>query len=159
MRPTNGTSVSRSKTRSVIAHALRSCSSSLSSFTARSFSTTPLVGTRSSAAVAQHLVERRTRARARSATRPESMSASSAIRFRFVSTGSTPSTALRGLDVAEVGEEPRAVLLDEERAVRALEAAEVADVRRVGDEQRLLEALAEAGDAVGHAFSFRYWSA
>ena len=41
VRPTNGTSVSRSKTRSVIAQARRSASSSLSSFTARSCSTRP----------------------------------------------------------------------------------------------------------------------
>ena len=43
------------------------------------------------------------------------------------------------LGVAEVGEEPDAVLLHENRGVRALEARQVEDVGRRGDEQRLLE--------------------
>jgi hypothetical protein len=62
----------------------------------------------------------------------------------------------RGLDVAKVGEEAGAVVLDEERAVRALEADEVPDVGRIGDEQRLLELLAKPCDAIVHAFSLRY---
>ena len=40
----------------------------------------------------------------------------------------------RRLRVAEVGEEASAVLLDQERGVRAPESEEVEDVRRVGDE-------------------------
>jgi hypothetical protein len=49
---------------------------------------------------------------------------------------------LRGaLGVAEVGEEPDAVGLDEDDGVRALEAGQVDDVRRRRDEQRLLEDL------------------
>ena len=47
------------------------------------------------------------------------------------------------LRVAEVGVEPDAVGLDDERRVRAGEAAQVADVRRVRDEERLLETLEE----------------
>ena len=62
----------------------------------------------------------------------------------------------RGLEIAEVGEEPDAVALDEERAVRAVEADEVDDVHRVRDEERLLELALQACEAVGHAFSFRY---
>ena len=48
------------------------------------------------------------------------------------------------LRVPEVGEEPHALGLDEERRVRAGETRQVADVRRVRDEERLLEALAAA---------------
>jgi hypothetical protein len=48
------------------------------------------------------------------------------------------------LGVAEVGEEPDAVLLHQKRGVRALEARQVQDVRRRGDEQRLLEQRPEA---------------
>ena len=62
----------------------------------------------------------------------------------------------RGLDVAEVGVEADAVVLDEQRAVRAVEADEVDDVHRVRHEERLFEPGLEACEAVGHAFSFRY---
>jgi hypothetical protein len=47
----------------------------------------------------------------------------------------------RSLRVAKVGEEPQAIRLDQECRVRALEAEEVEDVRRIGDEQRFLERL------------------
>ena len=70
-----------------------------------------------------------------------------------------PVDLARGLDVAKVGEEADAVVLHEECAVRALEAGEVADVGRVGDEERLLEQLPQSCDAIVHAFSFRYWRA
>ena len=56
----------------------------------------------------------------------------------------------RLLDVAEVGEEARAVRLDEERRVRAVEAGQIADVDEIRDEQRLLEQLAQAVDPVAH---------
>src|SRR5205823_837439 len=46
-----------------------------------------------------------------------------------------------GLGVAEVREEPHPVALDEQRRVRALEAAQVEDVRLRRDEQRVLDAL------------------
>ena len=85
-----------------------------------------------------------------------SVSASSPITLRFVWTISTSLDGARGLEVAEVGEEPDAVALDEERGVRAVEADEVDDVHRVRDEQRLLERLLQACKAVVHAFSFRY---
>ena len=62
----------------------------------------------------------------------------------------------RGLDVAEVGEELHALLIDEQRGVRAVEAGEIDDVLRVRDEERLLDQRAEAFDASVHAFSFRY---
>src|SRR5689334_7431061 len=64
----------------------------------------------------------------------------------------------RLLDVAEVGEEADAIRLDEQLCVRAVEAAEVANVDEVRDEQRLLQPLPQAIDS-GHAFSFRYSSA
>ena len=142
----------------MIAHALRSCSSSallldrteLLDGTARRHEVEP--------AVAQHLVEPvRKHALERDAPGEHVGELRDQVPLR--QHGLDALDRLRGLEVAEVGEEARAVLLDEERAVRALEAAEVADVRRVGDEQRLLEVLAEAVDAVGHEFSFRYWSA
>ena len=54
------------------------------------------------------------------------------------------------LEVAKVGVQRRRALgLDEQRAVRALEARQVAHVGRVGDEERLGEAGREAGEA-GH---------
>jgi len=62
----------------------------------------------------------------------------------------------RRVDVAEVREQPHALLVDEQDRVRAVEADEVEDVLRVRDEQRLLELLAQAGDAVAHPCSFRY---
>ena len=62
----------------------------------------------------------------------------------------------RRLDVPEVGEELDALLVDEQRRVRALEAGEVDDVLRRRDEERLLDQRAEAFDASVHAFSFRY---
>ena len=65
---------------------------------------------------------------------------------RFVCTVSTPSTASRRLDVAEVGEEAHAVRLDEERGVRAVEAGQVEDVDEVRDEERLLEQLPQPVD-------------
>src|SRR5213079_2656391 len=55
-----------------------------------------------------------------------------------------PRDRTRRLDVPEVGEEPNVALLYEQCAVRAREADEVDDVRRVGDEQRLFEALLQA---------------
>ncbi len=48
----------------------------------------------------------------------------------------------RRLDVAEVGEELHALVVDEQRGVRAVEADEVEDVLRIRDEERLLELLA-----------------
>ena len=50
----------------------------------------------------------------------------------------------RPLDVAEIGEEPHAIRLDEDSGVRALEAGQIEDVRRGGDEQRLLEQRPQA---------------
>jgi hypothetical protein len=49
----------------------------------------------------------------------------------------------RAVDIAEVGEEPETVRLDEQGGVRALEAGQVEDVRRRRDEERLLEQAAE----------------
>ena len=65
----------------------------------------------------------------------------------------------RLVDVPEVGEQPHAVALDEQRRVRAVEAAEVAHVDEIGDEQRLLQPFGEALEAVRHGRSFRYRSA
>ena len=65
----------------------------------------------------------------------------------------------RGLGVAEVREDADALGLDEERGVRALEPAEIEDVGRVGDEQRLLQPLAQAVDALAHELAPRYSSA
>ena len=62
-------------------------------------------------------------------------------------------------DVAEVGKQLDALLVDEQCGVRALEAGEIDDVLRVRDEERLLDQGAEAVDASVHAFSFRYWRA
>ena len=60
-------------------------------------------------------------------------------------------------EVAKVGVERRRALgLDEQGAVRALEARQVADVDRVRDEERLGEAGGEAGEAGHHCLlSFR----
>src|SRR5439155_8845776 len=55
-----------------------------------------------------------------------------------------------GHGVAEVGEEPDALSIDDERGVCALEAAQVADVRRLGDEERLLQSRLQPFDAVAH---------
>jgi hypothetical protein len=55
-----------------------------------------------------------------------------------------------GICIAEVGEQAQPLGLDEERRVRALEAGQVAEVRRVADEQRLVERGAQALDAVAH---------
>src|SRR6185437_8260673 len=64
------------------------------------------------------------------------------------------------LDVAEVGEEPRPLRLDEQGDVRAVEAGQIEDVDRVRDEKRLLEELAQPFDPFTHALcSFRYSSA
>jgi hypothetical protein len=49
----------------------------------------------------------------------------------------------RAVDIAEVGEEPETVRLDEQGGVRALEAGQVEDVRRRRYEKRLLEQAAE----------------
>ena len=57
----------------------------------------------------------------------------------------------RGLGVAEVAEEEDPVGLDENRRVRAGEAGQVDDIGRRRDEQRLLERLAQAFDALVHA--------
>ena len=65
----------------------------------------------------------------------------------------------RRLDVAEVGEELDALVVDQQDRVRAVEADEIEDVLGIRDEQRLLELLAQACHTVGHAFSFRYWRA
>lgn len=53
-----------------------------------------------------------------------------------------------GLRVAEVGEQQRALGLDEQHRVRALEPGEVPDVDGGGDEKRLLEQLAQTIEAV-----------
>jgi hypothetical protein len=58
---------------------------------------------------------------------------------------------LRSGRVPEIGEQAYAIGLDEEDRVRASKAGQVADVRRVCDEQRLLERSAKAFDAVVHA--------
>ena len=57
-----------------------------------------------------------------------------------------------GLGVAEVAEEAYALGLDQQRAVRALEADEIADVEAVRDEQRLLERGAESFNPIAHTF-------
>ncbi len=57
----------------------------------------------------------------------------------------------RLLDVAEVGEEPRALRFDEQRDVRAVEPGEVEDVDRVRDQKRLLEEGAQPCDPCTHA--------
>ncbi len=54
------------------------------------------------------------------------------------------------LGIAVVGEDPDALVVDQERRVRAREAREVAHVRRVGDEERLLELLAQLVDPGVH---------
>src|SRR5204863_3879465 len=50
--------------------------------------------------------------------------------------------------VAEVGEELDAVVRDEQRRVRALEARQVTDVGRVGDEKPLFERRAQTVDSI-----------
>ena len=55
-----------------------------------------------------------------------------------------------GLGVTEVAEEADPILLNEESCVRALEAEQVEDVRRVGDEEWLLERRAQPLDARVH---------
>src|SRR5439155_17035099 len=64
----------------------------------------------------------------------------------------------RSLRVAEVAEEASAVLLDQERSVRAPEPEEVEDVRWVGDDQRLLEHLPETLDAGVHRAAPTCWT-
>ena len=54
------------------------------------------------------------------------------------------------LGVAVVGEELHALLVDEQRRVRARQPGEVANVCRVGDEKRLLELGAQLLDPVVH---------
>jgi hypothetical protein len=49
----------------------------------------------------------------------------------------------RAVGIAEVGEEPESLRLDEQGGVRALEAGQIEDVRRRRDEERLLEEAAE----------------
>jgi hypothetical protein len=67
---------------------------------------------------------------------------------------------LSRLDVAEVGEEPRTLRLDEQRDVGAVEPGQVEDVDRVRDEKRLLEERAQPSDPFAHALcSFRCSSA
>ena len=61
--------------------------------------------------------------------------------------------------VPEVGEQPNAVGLDEQGRVRAHESGEVANVRRVGDEQRLLELGPQTVDPVVHEPAARNVSA
>src|SRR5215217_7716661 len=56
----------------------------------------------------------------------------------------------RLLGVTKVREQAHAVLLDEQRRVRAPECGEVADVDGVGDEERLVHERAEAVDASVH---------
>ena len=63
------------------------------------------------------------------------------------------------LRVPEVGVEADSLGLDEERRVRAREAAQVADVRGVRDEERLFEALTEPVDAAVHVAAPRNSSA
>src|SRR5437868_7921093 len=57
---------------------------------------------------------------------------------------------LRRLEVAEVGEEPRALRLDEQGDVSAVETGQVEDVDRVRDQERLLEELAQPFDPLTH---------
>src|SRR5712691_2601764 len=64
----------------------------------------------------------------------------------------------RRLRVAEVAEQASAVLLDQERSVRAPEPEEVEDVRWVGDEQRLLEHLPQTLDARVHRAAPTCWT-
>ena len=62
--------------------------------------------------------------------------------------------------IAEVGEQLHAIGLDQHRRVRAVEPAEVTDVDRAGDEQRLLERGLQAIEPVLHdSVSARYTSA
>ena len=58
------------------------------------------------------------------------------------------------LRVAEVREETDALLLHEQRGVRALESDEVLDALRVRHEQSLGKRLAQPIDACVHAFTF-----
>ena len=89
--------------------------------------------------------------------RPSSSSASQVISDRARLHRLDALDRLRRLDVAEVGEEPHAARLDEERGVRAVEAGQVEDVDGVRDEERLLEQLLQTFDPVSHsACSFRY---
>src|SRR5439155_6824778 len=61
-----------------------------------------------------------------------------------------PIDGASGLGVAEVAEQAHVLGLDEERCIRALEADEIEDVDRVGDEQRFLERLLQSPDSVVH---------
>jgi hypothetical protein len=65
----------------------------------------------------------------------------------------------RRLGVPEVGEQPHPLVLDEERRVRARESRQVAHIRAVRNEQRLVEPLAEPLDPAAHRPAARYSSA
>ncbi len=122
-RPTNGTSsTSRSNIRSVIAHARRNAVELAVVLDGAQLLDEALARHELEPASAQLLGERPRQDVRLEADRPERFSPSQPISERFVCTVSTPSTASRRLDVAEVGEEPHPVGLDEERGVRAVEA-------------------------------------
>ncbi len=64
-----------------------------------------------------------------------------------------PFDPARRLRIAEVAEEPHVAGLDEDGGVRALEPGQVADVRRRGDEEWLLEQVTKTVDSIGHLFT------
>ena len=67
--------------------------------------------------------------------------------------------APRRLRVAEVREQTNLLAVDHERRVRALETRQVAHVDGIADEERLVEALPQARDALRHCPSDRNSSA
>ena len=124
------------------AAAARIASSSPASLTARRRSTARSVGNELDPARGELRVRRdRSRPRPRSRpvrarARPGGRRGRSGARWS-ISTASTPASCAGRLDVAAVGEQQRAVCVDEQRGIRALEPAQVADVHPVRDEQRV----------------------
>ena len=148
VRPVKRSSASAANIRSEIAAASRIVSISAGSFTARSRSTRPCVGTRLDATVLQRLV-----ARDGEDVRLDPDRAAGEPRREVADHGARrlleadPVEGLRLLGVAKVREERRlAVGGDEQRGVRAREPGEVADVDPARDEERLVEERREALD-------------
>ena len=148
VRPVNGCSARRSYARSVIAAARRIASSSSGSFTARSPSVRPVVGTSSSPPARSVSHAAYVTWSASNRIRPDSCWASAATRLRLTSTNSAPAEVPSLLGVAEVGEDADAVGLDEHGRVRAREAGQVADVDEVRDEQRPVARAPAGGRSV-----------
>ena len=138
VRPTKRCSARRSKVSFVIAAARRIASSSPGSLTAR----IPLQQLRRRHCLDPAGVDRRPR-RVRQVLRLERDPLRQQLRQplnrpRGISTTSIP-VALRLLEVAEVGEDPHPVGLDEHGRVRAVQAGQPQDVDRLRDEQRRVD--------------------